>query len=645
MSPHDFIGCDPPLLGGSSGLTMALEDDLKEVAESLPDGPGVYRFLDEEGRVVYVGKAKNLRKRTSSYFIGSHGPRTLAMLRQARKLEMTLTETENEALILEANLIKRYKPPYNVLLKDDKSHPYLHLNHQHSFPRLSLYRGQRKEEGRFFGPYPSVHAVRDTLKWLQKVFPIRQCSDLQFANRSRPCLQYQIKRCTAPCCGREAAEDYAVRVSNLVLFLEGRDKTIERDMKKAMWQASEALDFEEAARLRDRLHCLKHVQDRRRLNLSKELDLDVAVVLKQDNVVIALFLFVRHGLLLGSRSFFPENAADVMVEEVMSTFLAQYYANPDNRFDQGSGKVGGTWPPPEVLINVDVAEEEWLAQVLTRLRGSMVHFLRPVRGEKRQLLEMAEKNAGELLLRRIGYHSLQSRDRMELGRIMEMAQIPERIEAYDISHFQGTHAVGSLVVFTAQGFQKEAYKRYALDDDTLADDTARMAEVLERRLLALKEGEGEDGIAQPWPDLILLDGGVGQLNAVLSVVAELQVDGITFCAIAKGPQRNAGRERLFLQGRESPIILPHGSSVLLLLQKIRDEAHRFAVGFHRVRRQKEQRRSVLDEIPGIGLKKKRALLRRFGSVSAMQEVDTESLMSVQGISAELARRIEQHLKK
>ncbi|MBF0131553.1 MAG: excinuclease ABC subunit UvrC [Magnetococcales bacterium] len=645
MSPHDFVRCYPDLLGGSSGLTMALEDDLKKMAESLPDGPGVYRFLDEGGRVVYVGKAKSLRKRTSSYFTGSHGPRTEAMLRQAKKLEMTLTETENEALILEANLIKRYKPPYNVLLKDDKSHPYLHLNHQHPFPRLSLYRGQRREGGRFFGPYPSVHAVRDTLKWLQKVFPIRQCSDLQFANRSRPCLQYQIKRCTAPCCGREGGEAYAARVGHLVLFLEGRDKAIERDMKKAMWMASEALDFEEAARLRDRLHCLKQVQDRRRLNLSKELDLDVAVVLKQDGVVIALFLFVRRGLLLGSRSFFPENAGEVALEEVMSTFLAQYYANPDNRFDQGLGKMESTWPPPEVLINVDMVEEGWLAQVLTRLRGSAVHFLRPVRGEKRQLLEMAEKNAEELLLRRIGYHSLQSRDRVELGRILEMPQIPERIEAYDISHFQDTHATGSQVVFTAQGFQKEAYRRYALDDDSLADDTARMADVLERRLLSLKEGEGEEGVTQPWPDLILLDGGVGQLHAVLAVAAELQIDGITFCAIAKGPQRNAGRERLFLQGRESPIILPHGSPVLLLLQKIRDEAHRFAVGFHRVRRQKEQRRSVLDEIPGIGSKKKRALLRQFGSVSAMQEADTESLMSVPGISAELARRIEQHLKK
>ncbi|HIJ82823.1 MAG: Excinuclease ABC subunit C [Magnetococcales bacterium] len=621
--------------------------DLKAAAESLPEWPGVYRFLDETGRVVYVGKAKNLKKRASSYFSGSHAPRVMAMLRQARKLEMTVTETENEALILEANLIKQFKPPYNVLLKDDKSHPYLHLNVEHPFPRLSLYRGQRREAGRFFGPYPSVHAVRDTLKWLQNVFPIRQCGNLQFSNRSRPCLQYQIKRCTGPCCGREAKEAYALRVEQLILFLEGRDKTIERDIKKAMWEASEALDFEAAARLRDRLHCLKQVQDRRRLNLSRELDLDVVVVLKQDGVAVVLFLFVRRGLLLGIRSFFPENVADVAVDEVMGSFMGQYYSNPFNRFEQGSGGGDTTWPPPEILVNVDLPDAAWLAGVLTRLRGSNVHFLRPMRGEKRVLLEMGEKNAGELLLRRIGTHNAQGRDLMQLARVLDMDQVPERIEAYDISHFQDAQPSGSLVVFTVDGFQKGAYRRFAIQDETLADDTARMAEVLSRRLLALKEGQGGEGgdIAQPWPDLILLDGGVGQLNAVLEIALELQVDGIVFCAIAKGPQRNAGRERLFLPGRDEAIILPHDSPVLMLLQKIRDEAHRFAVGFHRVRRKKEQRRSLLDDIPGIGLKKKRALLRQFGSVRAIQEAGTETLMTVQGISSELARRIEQHLKK
>lgn len=629
---------------------MGVEEELKAAAESLPDLPGVYRFLDGSGRVVYVGKAKNLKKRATSYFTGSHGPRVVAMIRQARKLEMTVTETENEALILEANLIKRFKPPYNVLLKDDKSHPYLHLSVGHPFPRLSLYRGNRRESGRFFGPYPSVHAVRDTLKWLQKVFPVRQCRDLQFSNRSRPCLQYQIKRCTGPCCGREESHRYAERVENLVLFLEGRDKNIEKSMKKAMWEASEAFNFEEAALLRDRLHCLNQVQDRRRLNLSRELDLDAAVVMKQDGIAVAVLLFVRRGLLLGSRNFFPENATDVAVEEVMGSFLAQYYSNPENRFEQGSAGRNATWPPPEILTNVDLPDETWLASVLSRLRGSSVHFVRPLRGEKRTLLEMGEKNAMEALLQHLGTRRSQGRDMMQLAQVLGMEHLPERIEAYDISHFQGDQPTGSLVVYTASGFQKEAYRRYSLQDETLADDTARMAEVLERRLLALKQSQtGDDenkGTAvQHWPDLILLDGGVGQLDAVLEVAAELQVDGIMFCAIAKGPQRNAGRERLFLPERDAPIILPHDSPVLLLLQRIRDEAHRFAVGFHRVRRKKEQRRSLLDDIPGIGLKKKRALLHRFGSVRALQEADVETLATVQGISIDLARRIEQHLKK
>ncbi|MBF0435413.1 MAG: excinuclease ABC subunit UvrC [Magnetococcales bacterium] len=621
-----------------------MEETLRKIAHELPDGPGVYRFLDLEGRVVYVGKAKSLKKRTSSYFSGSQAPRTLAMLRQAVSLEFTLTETENEALILEANLIKQFKPPYNVLLKDDKSHPYLYLNLSHPFPRLSLYRGLRRQDGRYFGPYPSVHAVRDTLKWLQKVFPVRQCSDGQFSNRHRPCLQYQIKRCTAPCCGREAGEVYAARVKELVGFLEGRDKGMERETKKAMWEAAEALDFEEAARLRDRLHCLIQIQDKRRLNLSQEVDLDVAVVLKQDGMAVALFLFVRHGLLLGSRSFFPENAEEAGVEEVMESFLAQFYANPANRLEQGSARGQGTWPPPEVIVNVDLADDAWLRSVLSRLRGSGVRLLRPQRGEKRTLLEMAEKNALEVLLRRLGSHKAQGRDLLQLAQVLEMEQMPELIEAYDISHFQDSEPSGSQVVFTQEGFRKEAYRRYAIRDEGLADDTARMAEVLRRRLLALKESQGAEGV-EPWPDVILLDGGVGQLQAVLEVADELQTDGIVFCAIAKGPQRNAGRERLFLPGREEAIVLPHHSPVLHLLQRIRDEAHRFAIGFHRVRRKKRQRQSLLDEIPGIGAKKKRDLLRQFGSVAAIRGADPESLMSVPGISQELACRIVQHLKE
>ncbi|MBF0423277.1 MAG: excinuclease ABC subunit UvrC [Magnetococcales bacterium] len=621
--------------------------DLRLVAQSLPDGPGVYRFLGADGRVVYVGKGKSLKKRTSSYFTGTPAPRTQAMLRQAVNLEFTVTETENEALILEANLIKLYKPPYNVLLKDDKSHPYLHLSTRHPFPRLSLFRGQRRQEGRYFGPYPSVHAVRDTLKWLQKVFPIRQCTDLQFSSRSRPCLQYQIKRCTGPCCARDSQEEYARRVEDLAAFLGGRDKTTERELKKAMWAAAEALEFEEAGRLRDRLHCLTQVQDKRRLNLSQEADLDVVVVVQQEDVVVALLLFVRHGLLLGSRSFFPENAADMGIEEVTGSFVSQYYSDPAHCFEQGSGVGQGTWPPGEILVDVDLPDVSWLEAVLTRLRGSMVRVVRPQRGEKRGLLELGRKNALEVLLRRLESRGSAGRELLQLARVLELEQAPERIEAYDISHFQDAEPSGSQVVYTSEGFQKGAYRRYAIKEANLTDDTARMAEVLHRRLLALKESQGaqESELTEPWPDLILLDGGMGQLNAVLEIAAELQTDGIVFCAIAKGPQRNAGRERLFLPGKDTPIILPHDSPVLMLLQKIRDEAHRFAVGFHRVRRQKLQRRSILDDIPGIGLKKKRALLRRFRSVAAIQEADIDTLMTVQGISSELAHRIEQHLKK
>ncbi|MBF0359329.1 MAG: excinuclease ABC subunit UvrC [Magnetococcales bacterium] len=619
---------------------MTPKHPLQSQVAGLTLRPGVYRFLDEEGRVLYVGKAKHLKKRVGSYFNGQNGPRIQAMIAQAKALEITVTDSENEALILEANLIKRFRPPYNVLLKDDKSYPYLRLNLEHDFPRLSLHRGKRNKPGRYFGPYTSVNELRETLKNLQTIFPIRQCTDGQFANRSRPCLQYQIKRCTAPCCDRVEEKKYRGLVDDLVQFLEGKDRALEKSLKKRMWEASEAFNYEDAGALRDQLKFMASVQDQRRLNLKRELDLDVVACLATSRGVAIQIFFVRQGLNLGNRNFFPDNTEGLKEAEVLESFISQYYSNPNYRMESG-GKSG--WPPPEILVNQPLEESNWLSAALSRLRGGVVRISNPIRGEKRRLIKMAEDNAQVELKRRrshVGSHKVVLQSLQEL---LGLSQPLERIEACDISHTSSVEAVGSLVVFGQDGFKKNGYRRFIIKDSTATDDTARMGEVLTRRFLQLKqrpeEGEDSSQHAKEWPDLVLLDGGVGQLNAVLEVAEDLQVDGVTFCAIAKGPDRNAGRERLFLPDRKDPIILPHDSPVLYLLQNIRDESHRFAIGFHRVRRAKALTKSKLDEIPGVGAARKKRLLKHFGSVSGIVAVGVAELKKIDGISEELATNI------
>ena len=618
--------------------------DLKGTVAALPLRPGVYRFVGEAGRVLYVGKAKSLKKRVSSYFRGAPpSPRIAAMLEQARGLEVTVTVTESEALILEANLIKRFHPPFNVLLKDDKSHPYLHLSTDHPFPRLALYRGGRTEKGRFFGPYPSVQAVRETLRWLQKVFPIRQCDDGQHENRSRPCLQYQIKRCGAPCCGRIDAAAYGELVGELILFLEGRERQLSDALKQAMWQAARERAFERAAHLRDRIQAMALIQDQRRVNLSRNRDLDVVCVAGDgadgggDGFAVQLF-HIRGGINLGNRNFFPENTQGLDAGEMLASFLALYYTGA--AATDGADGEGGRAVPEEILISHGLPDSRWLAEALGGLRGGRVRLHRPLRGEKRRLLEMAQLNAEQALAQRARRRGSHAALLAGLAAALGLEDVPERIEAYDISHIQDSDPVGSLVVFGPDGWRKNGYRRFAIKDPSLADDTARMAEVLTRRFTGLKKaGDGAAEEGGVWPDLVLLDGGRGQLNAALEVAADLQLDGVRFCAIAKGPERNAGRERLFLPERESPVVLPERSPVLFLLQNIRDEAHRFAIGFHRNRRERKQTGSVLDRIPGVGGVRKKRLLRHFGSVRAIRAATASDLTVVPGVSIALAESI------
>ncbi|MBF0272929.1 MAG: excinuclease ABC subunit UvrC [Magnetococcales bacterium] len=609
----------------------------REVVESLPESPGVYRFLDAEGKVLYVGKAKSLKKRVGSYFHGSVSARILAMLNKARDLAIVVTATEQDALILEANLIRRLQPPYNVLLKDDKSHPWLRLTIDQPFPRLTLHRGPRRPKERYFGPYPSVHALRETLKWLQGVFPLRQCEDRQFNSRKRPCLQYQIKRCHAPCMGLIDQESYAHWVREAVLFLEGRDRQLTEGLTRAMWEASEQRRFEEAARLRDRVKAITQVQNQRRGNLKEGTDLDIICITTSSGPASIQLFFVRDGINLGNQAHFPENTEDLEPAEALEAFMAQFYAPAEG---MGEGVSTETpLPPAEILVNLPLPEHEWLSSALSRLRGGAVRIRVPERGEKRRLVELALSNAETAKVRRMSGKQANRQLLAELAAILELPRVPERIEAFDISHLQDRHVVASMAVFGPEGMMKRAYRRFSIKDPGSVDDTSRMAEVIARRFRSSDAAGGSD-----WPDLVLLDGGKGQLNAAMEVVEDQGITGVSFFAMAKGPERDAGKESLFLPGRREPVILPERSPVLFLLQNIRDEAHRFAVTYHRSSRERSQVRSVLDQIPGVGPGRKKELLRHFGSVRAIREARVEELAALPGISMSLAEAIVQHLQ-
>ncbi|MEG3640906.1 excinuclease ABC subunit UvrC [Magnetococcus sp. PR-3] len=596
-------------------------DRLKRVVKQLPLKPGVYRFYDGEDQLLYVGKAKALRKRVSSYFSrqSGHSPKTIVMVKQIQRLEFTVTATENDALVLEANLIKAHQPRYNVVFKDNKSYPYLHLSTQHDYPALALYRGDRKIPGRFFGPYPSTHAVRDTLKWLQKIFPVRQCEDSQFNHRTRPCLQYQIHRCGGPCCDRISLANYGKMVDQVSLFLEGKDKQLVKALKEDMWQAAQDRDFEGAARLRDRINGIEHVQERRRLNLTGEVDLDVMSVSVGVKKAIVQVFFIRAGINLGNRAFFLDKGEEEDPTIILQAFVSQFYLDKP--------------PPPEILLEYLPLEQEMLEEALSERLGKRVKLLHPQRGERRRLLEMAQENAQQALKQ---YQSSRDhvRDQLEgLQEIFNLSEPPQRIEIYDNSHMQDSNAVGAMVVFGPEGFEKNQYRKFNLEESGAPDDTARMIAVLTRRFKRLKEGEGR------WPDIVLLDGGIAQLNAALKVVEDLQIDGVLFTAIAKGPERNAGQERLFLPAQSNPLILPEDSPLLHFLQVVRDEAHRFVIGFHRNRRGKRQTRSLLDGIAGVGPSRKKVLIKQFGSVKGVREASQEEIAALPGFSTHLARTI------
>ncbi len=593
--------------------------DPKAFLKTLTQRPGVYRMIGADGEVLYVGKARNLKRRVSSYFTRAHDRRIQNMVAQIRAIEVTVTHTEAEALLLENNLIKSLQPRYNILLRDDKSYPWIHLSDD-EFPRLAFHRGARKASGRYFGPYPSSTAVRETLYLLQKIFPVRQCENSEFANRSRPCLQHQIGRCTAPCVGLVSHADYQRDVEDIVLFLEGKTHDVIDGLVKRMEAAAERLAFEEAARYRDQIEALRRVQERQYVSGERG-DLDILACTRAEGQACIQLFCVRQGRNLGNRAFFPKGAEDREEGEILAAFIAQHY-------------LGGA-VPAELLVSHLPEDRALLEQALSDQAGHRVRLVAAPRGERARWLEMARHNA-ELALRSRLAGSANARRRLEaLQAALELDQPPTRMECFDISHTGGERTVASCVVFDAEGPVKSAYRRYNIRDVTPGDDYAAMRQALTRRYRRLLE------TAAPLPDVIFIDGGRGQLKAAAEVLAKLGVAGPRLVGVAKGPDRRPGDERLFLWPREEPLILGSHSPALHLVQSIRDEAHRFAVTGHRQRRGRARKRSVLEEIPGIGRKRRQQLLQQFGGLQGVARAGVEDLATVPGISTRLAEKIYQ----
>ena len=593
----------------------------------LPSSPGVYRMIDARGDVLYVGKARNLKKRVATYTNpGRLGPRLHRMVADTATMEFVVTHTEAEALLLEANLIKRLRPRYNILLRDDKSFACILVTADHPYPRVLKHRGAQSRPGDYFGPFASTWAVNRSLTALQRVFLLRSCSDAVFAARSRPCLLYQIKRCSAPCVGRISVEDYAALVDQARGFLKGNSRQIQQDLARRMETASQQLEFEEAAKYRDRIRALTAVQSHQDINLALLGDADVIAVEQSGTAACVQVFFFRAGCNYGNRAYYPDNAADETAGAILEAFVAQFYE--------------GRQPPPRLLLSHRLPNQELVADALSLRSGRRIFLANPRRGSKHNLIRQALDNARDALARRLGEHASQRRLLEGLARLLDLEAVPERIEVYDNSHISGSDAMGAMIVAGPEGLVKNAYRKFRIRNELRAaagDDYAMMREVMSRRF-GRALAEGADEARGQWPDLILIDGGAGQLAAARDVLQDLGIEDVQVAAIAKGPERNAGRERIFLTGRP-PIQPAPGDPVLFFLQRLRDEAHRFVIGGHRARRSAKLAQSEIDEIPGIGPRRKKALLHHFGSSRAVERAGLADLEVVPGISRATARKI------
>lgn len=584
---------------------------------TLTSRPGVYRMLDAKGQCLYVGKARNLRKRVGSYFSRSLNSRIQLMVGQIADIQVVATHTETEALILENNLIKSLKPKYNILLRDDKSYPYIRLS-DHPFPALSFYRGRRTDGARYFGPYPNAGSIRQTLQLLQKIFPVRQCEESVFRNRSRPCLQYQIKRCTAPCVGFISQEAYGQDIEDVVLFLEGKTTQVVETLGQRMEAAALRLEYEQAARYRDQIALLQGIQEHQYVSNERG-DLDImAVACGGGQACIQLF-FIRGGRNLGNKAFFPRLPAEETETDVLSAFVAQHYL--------------GREVPVDLLLSHRPADLETLQEALSQQAGRKVQISSHPRGDRARWLRLAQDNARLGLAGRLARKESLEQRFISLAEALGLPKPPERMECFDISHTAGDKTQASCVVFNREGPLKSDYRRFGISGITPGDDYAAMAQALERRYTRLKAGEAE------LPDVLFIDGGRGQLARAVEVLARLEIQGPLLVGVAKGPDRRPGQEQLFIPGREQALILPPDSPGLLLVQQIRDEAHRFAISGHRQKRLAASTQSRLEAIPGIGPKRRQALLRAFGGLQGISRAGVEDLARVEGISQTLAQGI------
>ncbi len=596
--------------------------DPSRLLKSLTSRPGVYRMLDRDGKVIYVGKARNLRNRVSSYFRGgATAVKTAAMLRQVADVQVTVTNTETEALLLEDALVKKHQPRYNILLRDDKSFPYIRVSMEHDFPRLSFYRGAKKKGHKYFGPYPSARAVREALGHLQRLFQVRQCEDSFFDNRTRPCLQHQIKRCSAPCVGLVGKADYASDLEHALLFLQGREAEVSEDLVRRMEAAAEALDYERAAHLRDQVARIKRVQEKQFVT-ARGGDVDVvAAATGEGRHYGVTVMFIRGGRNLGSRNFYPRSAAQAGAGEVLASFLSQYYLARE--------------APAEIIVSHDVDDRELLEAAFSEKAGRKVAIRHRVRGDRARWVDMALTNARHGLQLRVASAASIAAQLEALREALDLPEVPSRLECFDISHTGGESTVASCVVFGPEGPHKSEYRRFNIKGVTGGDDYAAMKQALERRYTRVRRGEA------PLPDILFVDGGKGQLAEAVRVLEELQLDGLEVVGVAKGADRRPGDEQLFRPGQPRPIRLPPDSPALHLVQQVRDEAHRFAISGHRARRARARTSSVLESIPGLGPKRRRALLRHFGGLQGVTRAGIDDLSQVSGISRTLATSIYQ----
>ncbi|MGR9035605.1 MAG: excinuclease ABC subunit UvrC [Gammaproteobacteria bacterium] len=593
--------------------------DSRSFLNNLTTRPGIYKMLDGQGEIIYIGKAKNLKNRVSSYFKSQNSSiKQQTMISRVGSIEVTVTRTEGEALLLESQLIKRYKPRYNICLRDDKSYPYIFLSGHQDFPQLTFHRGAKNKQGKYFGPYPSVGAVRECLKILQKIFPVRQCDDSVYQNRTRPCLQYQIERCTAPCVGLISKEGYAQDVESTVMFLEGKGGLLIDRLITKMERASSALEFEQAAKYRNQISKLRSVLEKNFVHGERG-DVDIIACAAKANLACVQVFFIRNGQHLGNKLFFPKMTGEHGPASILQAFIPQYYLDKP--------------VPYELIVSHEMEEMELISEVLSRQAKHSVAISANVRGERLKWLQMAGTNAENSLLNKIadkqGIYSRFLSLQNELG----LKEMPRRLECFDISHTQGKQTVASCVVFDREGPVKSAYRRFNIEGITGGDDYAAIHLAVFRRFKRLQQGEHEA------PDILFIDGGKGQVQEAQKALAELDVNNVMIVGVAKGPDRKPGMEKLIIVDRQQPIGITPGAGGLLLIQHIRDEAHRFALTGHRQRRGRANKQSVLESIPGLGPKRRQILLKQFGGLQGITQAGVDALCSVDGISRQLAQRI------